>query len=149
MSAIVARWLALASIAMALLGAACAIAAGRPSVLPAGPALVVLAPSAPSADDQASETYGDYADTLNSFAAHRPSGLKLMRMTPARWHRLVRRPLLADSYAVVFLRRDGRALLHDGMPVEAAVYEAGARWALGGAVPSADTGLAPATLVRR
>lgn len=149
MSALVARWLALASIALALLGAACATAAGRPSMLPSGPALVVVAPNVPSADDQASETYGDYADTLNSFAAHRPPGLKLVRMTPARWRRLARRPLFADSYAIVFLRRDGQVLLHDGMPVEAAVYEAGARWALGGATPSPDTGLVPATLIRR
>lgn len=147
MSAALSRWLAL--VALLLFGTACATAANRAALLPAGPAVVVIAPAAPSAEDRESETYADYAEYLNAFAAHRPARLRMVRMTAARWRQLVRRPLPRDDYAVVFVRRGGGALLLDGMPLEAAVYDAGARWALDGAVPSPDTGLTAATLVRR
>ena len=110
--------------------------------------MIVISPIQPSVEDRESETYGDYAEYLNAFASHRPATLKLVRMTPVQWRRLSRRPALTDSYAVVFVRRDGQALIFDGMPLEAALYEAGARWASNGSTPANELGLAPVMLRR-
>ena len=100
--------------------------------VPSGPALIVIAPQPIPPQDQASEAYADWAGYLNDFAAAKPSALRLIRMTPAQWKRLVRYPLAQERYASAFVGRDGSALLYKGMILEPYVYIQGVAWVTSG-----------------
>ena len=147
---VLARWWAALSLLLSVSGAVSAIGVERPVAVPrTGPAVIIIAPATPSADDQESETYGDYAEYLNGFAANRPAGLELVRLSPAQYKRLFRLPMIADSHATIMLRRTGTAMIYRGMILEPQVYQAGARWAAGGATPAVEIGLESTRLVRR
>lgn len=133
-----------------MLGVACSSSAGRPAtILLTGPAMIVVAPATSSAEDRNSEAYGDYAEYLNGFAMNRPAGLRLVRLSLARYKQLFRQPVISKSYATIVLRRTGQAMIYSDMVLEPQVYQAGARWALGGSVPAAELGLKTVRLVRR
>lgn len=53
------------------------------AVLPSGPVVVAIAPATALSRDLQSDAYGDYAEYLNSFAANRPAGLKVVRLSLA------------------------------------------------------------------
>jgi hypothetical protein len=145
-------WLVLAALWLlaSSAGASAGARASRAAALPAGPAVVIVAPAKPGAADMESEAYADWAEYLNAFAATKPAGLKLVRMTSARWRQVVRAPVPSDSYATLFLRRDGSVLMHDGMVIEAEAYGTGAAWASGGpAAPALAFGFTQARLQRR
>jgi len=142
------RLLATLSLAgLCLVATGCAVArAPVGSSLPAGPAMIVVAPD--PAPDAESEAYADWAGYLNDFAAEKPAGLAIIRMTPSRWQRLA--VAAKEDYATVFVRRDGVAMLHPGKLLDPQIYPAGAAWALGGPAGGlTEMGLKPLPLVRK
>lgn len=125
-------------------------ARGKPVALPSSPAVVVIAPVQPSPSELESEAYGDWANYLNEFVGSKPPGLLIVRMSPARWRSVANAPRLKDVYATVFLRRGGRALIHQGKVLEVQVYHAGADWMRGRRVADLPAmGLTESRVVRR
>ena len=87
-----------------------------------GIVLVVAAANAPRGDD---ESYGDWADNLKSFLNSAPSDVKVMRLTPALYEKLISGPKLKQRFATVFVRDEGHALVYDGRVVEQRAYVLG------------------------
>lgn len=136
-AALVTRLFALVAGLSLLASAGCAAPAQTvrsAAALPAGAALVAIAPDSPPRADLESEAYADWAAYLDDYVAAKPATLGFARVSAARWMALARSPAM-PGYATVFLRPDGQALVYRGMVLDLAVYQAGAAWALGGPLP--------------
>lgn len=132
-----------------LAGTGCA-APAQVGGVPAGPALVVVAPDRPTAAERGTEAYADWAAVLDDYVAGKPGQLAFVRVSAERWRRLFRRPAAPARYATIFLRTDGQALVRSGRVLDPPVYEAGAAWALGGERPDLGRmGMAAVRAMRR
>lgn len=147
---VIARLLALLGGLSLLGGVGCAAPPRTAGPVPAGPALVVVAPDRPTRTELGSEAYADWAATLDDYSAAKPARLRIVRVSAERWRRLFVRPAMPARYAAVFLRADGQALVRSGRVLDPPIYEAGGAWALGGARPDvARMGMTPAVVARR
>jgi hypothetical protein len=90
--------------------------------------VLVVAPSKSGGEDDESEAYGDWADSLNGFAASVPADIKIIKLAAAKYKQEVEEPKIRKEFATVFLRDSTHSLLYDGMVVEAKVYKLGLAW---------------------
>jgi hypothetical protein len=93
-----------------------ALRSGKPVVL-----VIANNASAKSTD----ETYGDWADALNTFAARKDPGIKIVKQTPRSYRLAVASPRIAEQFATLFIRDLNHALLYRGMILEPQVYRLG------------------------
>ena len=85
--------------------------------------VLVVAPAGKPKD--ADESYGDWADGLNTFATHAGASVKILKLTPQRFAQLLLQPEVKGHFATLFMRDSEHALVYDGMVVERKVYEIG------------------------
>lgn len=90
-----------------------------------GKTVVLVVAPAPAKDTDSDETYGDWADGLNRFAAHAGSNVRILKLTLAKLSLLTEEPAVKGPYATLFLRNSERALVYDGIVSEPRVYEIG------------------------
>jgi hypothetical protein len=87
------------------------------------PVVLVIANTA--AAKSTDEAYGDWADALNTFAAHKDPGVKIVKQTPRSYRLAVAGPRIAGQFATLFIRDLNHALLYRGMILEPQVYRLG------------------------
>ncbi|MDR3773292.1 MAG: hypothetical protein P4L26_08095 [Terracidiphilus sp.] len=73
----------------------------------------------------ADESYGDWADGLNKFAAQAGAGIKILKVTPLCLSNLLLEPKLTNQFAILFFRDSEHALVYDGMVLEPKIYRLG------------------------
>jgi hypothetical protein len=86
--------------------------------------VLVVSPTGRKQND-ADESYADWADGLNDFAAHAGADIKILKVTPLRLTQLMLQPKVKGDFATLFIRDPEHALVYDGMVVEPKVYEIG------------------------
>ena len=90
-----------------------------------GKSVVLVVAPAMSKTNDADESYGDWADGLNDFAAHAGADVKVFRLTPPKFSQLLLQPKVKGNFATLFIRESGHALVYEGMVVEPKIYAIG------------------------
>jgi hypothetical protein len=107
--------------------------------------IVVWNETAPKSTD---ESYGDWADTLNNFAARADGRVKIIKMAALAYRLAVVAPRISGQFATLFVRNLQNTLLYQGMILEPQVYQLGQNYILAQTESPAATkyGLTPTAI---
>ena len=91
---------------------------------------VVLVIANTTAAKSTDEAYGDWADALNTIAAHKGPGITIVKQTPRSYRLSVASPRIFGQFGTLFIRDLNHVLLHRGMILEPQVYRMGENYML-------------------